>query len=78
MLNPTLLHVHEEEQEYEACQTQRKEEVEWRGVVPCVIYDGRGNEWTNEGTGLANDAEERKEQEFPPSGSHFADHLFTR
>lgn len=73
---PTLPQIDKNPQRDRRNDTQREEKIKWCRIVSvrCSLYNSRRNEGTDEGRGLADDAEQGKEEEFVATGSHLGDH----
>lgn len=65
LLNPTFLQIHEEEQEQEARNRQRKQEVKRtvRIMRRYRVDNGARDKWSNERRCLADNAEQAEEEE---------------
>lgn len=76
LLNPALLQINKSDQEQEARQAQRKQEIERQAVVPArtCIDNGAADERANKRARLPNDAEQTEEEEFMSAGCDFRNH----
>ena len=76
LLVPALVQVQKRPQAEHAHETERKEEIKGRRVVPVGrgIDDGAGHQGPDEAGRLADDAEEREEEELVAARGDLADH----
>ena len=76
LFGSAFLEVEKQGQHREADEAQAEKKVKGRGVVPVGrgVDDGAGHQGTDEGRRLADDGEEREEEEFFPARGHFGDH----